>query len=147
MLFSLNSNYWGVTRPTLASSLPFPQRHYVPDGMREAHRPRLESAELWGIPEPEVEDGGPRAFWQRKSAEQLAAENKQEGQQRIRRVFGREKVLEKARASLNIYARLLGERSFFYSEQWVLRQIIWRVKLIWLLDHRRLTLSLQHTRC
>ncbi|EIN07269.1 hypothetical protein PUNSTDRAFT_104876 [Punctularia strigosozonata HHB-11173 SS5] len=114
MLFSLNANYWSLTRPTLASQLPIPQRYYVPSRIRASYRPRLEASELWGIPEPEEKESETHGLWRKKKDSEVEEEAKEARKHTFKKVFEREKVLEKARATLDIYVRLLGERSFFY---------------------------------
>lgn len=46
-MYSLHPNYYLMTRPTLVSLLPFPQRFYMPDRIRKLQRERLQSAFLW----------------------------------------------------------------------------------------------------
>jgi len=46
----------------MTSMLPFPQRYYVAERIREMHRPRLEAAGLWTrpVPEPDKDPFGKR---------------------------------------------------------------------------------------
>ena len=52
--FYSSTNYWKLIRPTLAKMMPIPQRYYVPNRIRELHKPRLEAVGLWstesGVP-------------------------------------------------------------------------------------------------
>ena len=45
--FYSSANYWKLIRPTLAKMMPIPQRYYVPNRIRELHKPRLEAVGLW----------------------------------------------------------------------------------------------------
>lgn len=56
MLYSLQDNWAGVTRPALVSMLPVPQRYYVPNRLRASHKTRLQAVELWDVPEDEEEE-------------------------------------------------------------------------------------------
>jgi sorting and assembly machinery component 37 len=53
--YSLDDNFSKFTSRTLTSMLPIPQRYYVPERIREMHRPRLEAAGLWTKPASEPE--------------------------------------------------------------------------------------------
>ncbi|KAH9934713.1 uncharacterized protein B0H18DRAFT_977860 [Fomitopsis serialis] len=110
MLYSLRLNWWKVTRPAMASMLPVPQRYYVPSRIRNSYQPRLEAAELWDIPGIEQEEEGDRLSTLRGDRRKKKKETKA---QKFKRVFEREKVVEKARAFLSGYATLLGERRYF----------------------------------
>ncbi|KZT68149.1 hypothetical protein DAEQUDRAFT_341084 [Daedalea quercina L-15889] len=109
VLYSLRLNWWKVTRPAMASMLPVPQRYYVPSRIRESYRPRLEAAELWDIPGIEQEEEEDRTSAFRKDRRR----KKETKAQKFKRVFEREKVIDKARAFLSSYAALLGERQYF----------------------------------
>ncbi|KAH7929710.1 hypothetical protein BV22DRAFT_1029111 [Leucogyrophana mollusca] len=105
MFYSLDANFWGLTNPTLASVLPIPQRYYVPGRIRESYRPRLEASGLWNLPGIEQEKKSPFDDKEKK---------KTDPKETFARVFEREKVSEKARSTLSIYSRLLGDKSFFF---------------------------------
>ncbi|KAH9842744.1 uncharacterized protein C8Q71DRAFT_734228 [Rhodofomes roseus] len=109
MLYSLRLNWRRVTRPAMASMLPVPQRYYVPNRIRESYQPRLEAAELWDIPGIEQEEEEDRISALRRDRRK----KKETKAQKFKRVFEREKVIEKARAFLSSYATLLGERRYF----------------------------------
>ncbi|KAH9952049.1 hypothetical protein B0H21DRAFT_715514 [Amylocystis lapponica] len=108
MSYCLHDNWWKTTRPALVSVLPVPQRYYVPNRLRESHRERLEIAELWNVPGVEQEEQEERAaFGKRKK-------KKSSGPDKFKKVFERERVLEKARAFFDIYAKVLGDRPLFH---------------------------------
>ncbi|KNZ78430.1 Metaxin-1 [Termitomyces sp. J132] len=112
-LYSNQDNWAELMHPALASLYPIPQRYYIPGRIREMYRPRLESAGLWDLPIKEEEK---KPFkidksWQKRQNTKLFQET-----------FGRERVctnqvLEKARISLEIYARLLDEHDFIYRDR------------------------------
>ncbi|KIM62157.1 hypothetical protein SCLCIDRAFT_848921 [Scleroderma citrinum Foug A] len=103
IFYGVDSNFWGLTKPTLASIMPVPQRYYVPGRIRESYRPRLESSGLWSIPAAEQEKKNPFSKDQRKQEDNKGT---------FARVFEREKVTEKARTIFGIHARLLEEKQF-----------------------------------
>ncbi|KAF8637355.1 hypothetical protein AX17_002854 [Amanita inopinata Kibby_2008] len=105
MLYSVSSNWAGLTYPLLASMFPFPQRHFVPLRVQELYRPRLQVAGMWRIPEVEMEARQPFNKVSRE-AEKAANTNA------ILQAFEKEKVTEKARTILDIYARLLCGKYF-----------------------------------
>ncbi|KAG6918117.1 hypothetical protein DXG01_016305 [Tephrocybe rancida] len=107
VLYSNQSNWAKLTHPTLASMYPLPQRYYVPGRIREMYRPRLETAGLWDLPTKEEE---------KKTLKEAKIKQKDQNTKTFQETFGREKVLEKARASLDIYARLVGERDFIFGK-------------------------------
>ncbi|TFK55127.1 hypothetical protein OE88DRAFT_1674733 [Heliocybe sulcata] len=106
-MYSMEVNWRELVGPTLAGMLPVPQRYYVPARIRDIYKPRLEASELWDVPGEEVEEK-PK-FGEKKKEE--AKEHK------FKQVFQREKVVEKARACLDIYARLLGRKRFFFHDR------------------------------
>ena len=58
MFYGIDTNFWGLTNPALASEMSVPQKYYVAGRIREAYKPRLEAAGLWGLPAPEEEQKG-----------------------------------------------------------------------------------------
>ncbi|OBZ75522.1 Ubiquitin thioesterase OTU1 [Grifola frondosa] len=119
MLYSLHANWWKLTRPALVSMLPLPQRYYVPHRVRESFKPRLEAVELWNVPGIEQEEDEDR-----RSAFRLLKKKKdQPRSEKFKKVFERERVLEKARAVFDVYAKLLGDRSLFYPDV-IYRQLL-----------------------
>jgi len=68
---------------------------------------------LWNLPGIEKEEQKPH-FWER---ERLQEPTEEDRKVKFKRVFEREKVLDKARSSLDIYARLLGENRYFFSDR------------------------------
>ena len=66
--------------------LPVPQRYYVPSHIRTSFKARLESAELWHVPEVE-EDEEPRKVFGRKKKTRPHDEAP-----KFKAVFEREKV-------------------------------------------------------
>ncbi|KAI0336518.1 hypothetical protein GY45DRAFT_1315908 [Cubamyces sp. BRFM 1775] len=114
MLYSLQENWADVTRPALISMLPVPQRYYVPARIRASHKPRLEAAELWDVPEVEEEP----AEEQRRVVFGRRRKHKPEPEaHHFKRTFDREKVTEKAKALFDVYDRLLDGRSFFMGSE------------------------------
>lgn len=109
MIYSLHNNWAGLTHPLLVDMFPVPQRYYVPGRIRETFRPRLEAAGLWNL--PGIEPESPKAFRTDSQKQQNSPTNNKET---FVRVFEREKVIGKARSSLDIYARLLGDQTYFY---------------------------------
>ena len=55
MFYGIDTNFWGLTNPALASEMHVPQKYYVASRIREAFRPRLEVAGLWNLPAAEEE--------------------------------------------------------------------------------------------
>ncbi|KAI0688249.1 hypothetical protein BC835DRAFT_1408124 [Cytidiella melzeri] len=110
--YSLTANWVHKTRHVLVSILPAPQRYYMPDRIRLAYKPRLEMAELWNVAGMEQEE---RTERERFSFRKPARKNKKAQEKaHFKETFERNKVLDKARATLDIYSRLLGESRFFY---------------------------------
>lgn len=83
IFYGVDSNFWGLTKPTLASIMPVPQRYYVPGRIRGAYRPRLESSGLWSFPAVEQEKKNLFSKDQRKQEDNKGT---------FARVFEREKV-------------------------------------------------------
>ncbi|KAJ6623500.1 hypothetical protein B0H10DRAFT_1786622 [Mycena sp. CBHHK59/15] len=98
MLYSLPDNWAKLTHPTMVFVLPVPQRYYVPGRIRNTHRPRLEAAGLWN------------QHLNGSKTQKSSPEHKD----KIAQAFQREKVLQTARASLDIYVRLLEKKHFVY---------------------------------
>lgn len=130
MLYSLNENWAGVTRPALVSMLPVPQRYYVPARIRNSHKARLQAVDLWDVPEEEeAEEAEERRVVFGKRRKQKLGANA--GPLQYKKAFEREKVhssviasgralsllndevVEKAKALFDVYDRLLGNRQFF----------------------------------
>ena len=126
-MYSLHPNYHLMTRPTLVSLLPFPQRLYMPDRMRNLQRERLQSAFLWD--ESEEPQENPRFQTFSRGVEPT------KGDDTIQRVFRSERVspsqglgllywfnyllqlLEQARDVFETLSRLIpGNDSFLYGE-------------------------------
>ncbi|KAI0670402.1 hypothetical protein C8Q78DRAFT_1036004 [Trametes maxima] len=112
-LYSLQENWQTVTRPTLISMLPVPQRYYVPARIRSSHKARLEAVELWDVPEVEEEPEEQRrvVFGKRKRL------RPQPDVHHFKRTFEREKVVEKAKALFDVYDRLLGDHTYFMGSE------------------------------
>ncbi|EJF65843.1 hypothetical protein DICSQDRAFT_177268 [Dichomitus squalens LYAD-421 SS1] len=108
MLYSLQENWSSVTAPALVSMLPVPQRYYVPSRVRKSHKPRLEAAGLWHVPEVEGEPEEPRRVLGRRKKQHAPNEA-----HKFKTAFERENVVEKARAVFDVYDRLLGDHQFF----------------------------------
>lgn len=58
MFYGIDANFWGLTNPALASDMPFPQKYYVANRIREAYRPRLQAVGLWSLSDTEEEQMG-----------------------------------------------------------------------------------------
>ncbi|KIK30890.1 hypothetical protein PISMIDRAFT_124884 [Pisolithus microcarpus 441] len=106
MFFGVDANFWGLTRPTLTSVMPIPQRYYVPGRIRESYRRRLETSGLWCLPATEQEHKSPFAKNEKKRDDHTGT---------FTRAFEREKVMEKARTILDLYARLLDGKKFLFN--------------------------------
>ncbi|KAF8921108.1 hypothetical protein CPB85DRAFT_1428126 [Mucidula mucida] len=109
VLYAQDANWRGVTHPTLIQIYSIPQRYYAPQRHRASYKPRLEAAELWVSPGEEVEEKDVSSFTETKKL-------KKEENHKARFLLTRQ-VLEKARAVLDIYARLLGQGSFFFGNK------------------------------
>ncbi|KAK1222679.1 hypothetical protein PQX77_014465 [Marasmius sp. AFHP31] len=148
MFFALETNWMGLTHPTLAEAFPFPQRYYSPHRIRATYRTRLESADLWTLPGIEREDPHKPNF--RDPKPQKTEEIKP--RHIFVRVFEREKVTfdstpltlttspdtfaqvaEKARSVFELFNRLLGDKSYFGGDQPALLDIIVASHIILLL--------------
>ncbi|PAV24031.1 hypothetical protein PNOK_0109900 [Pyrrhoderma noxium] len=108
-VFTLRHNYYESSRKSLAELFPVPQRYYIPDRLRESYRTRLEAAGLWSISAEEAEEEKREKKAQRGTS--LAHDSV------IQEAFGREKVLDKARTSLDLLNSLLGNKHFFFGEK------------------------------
>ncbi|EKM55137.1 uncharacterized protein PHACADRAFT_120191 [Phanerochaete carnosa HHB-10118-sp] len=111
--YSLSANWTRQTRHTLAVMLPIPQRYYVPERIRLSWKPRLEAAELWdvvGIEEEEERERQRFSFGLQKKRTK-----KNQDKLKFKETFERKRVTDKAKAFLDIYSRMLGDRSLFYS--------------------------------
>lgn len=125
-LYSHQDNWTGLMQSALASLLPVPQCYYVPGRIRESHRPRLEAAGLWNLLEVEKQE-------KKLFRDALKPPKEKIDTHIIQKAFEREKVCklpfattqliiwsqvtEKARASMDIYVRLLGQKHFFFSDR------------------------------
>lgn len=113
MFYSLDVNWYQLMLPMLADLLPLPQRYFVPARIRESHRSRLEAVELWNLPGIEQEEGEKSRWFGEKPKPPPEGEPKE----KFKRAFEREKVLDKAKSSLDIYARLLGDKQLIFGEK------------------------------
>ncbi|KAH7889393.1 hypothetical protein F5I97DRAFT_1843991 [Phlebopus sp. FC_14] len=107
VFYGIDANFWGLTNPVLSSQMSIPQRYYVPGRIRETYRPRLEASGLWSLP----------AVQEKSSRFAKEEKKKEDNKSTFARVFEREKVLEKARTSLGLYAKLLDEKKFFFGDR------------------------------
>lgn len=132
--YSVPANYAAVTQPTLSSFYGVPQSYYVPSRIRKSYQTRLEATGLCTTPAEESEVEKPKRF---------GAEEKQKDdpKQTFKMAFQRERVghsntidtpsaskliwsqqvLEKSRAAFDLYARLLGDKSFFFYDRCAMR--------------------------
>ncbi|KAI9459423.1 hypothetical protein BJY52DRAFT_367350 [Lactarius psammicola] len=109
--YSLTENYAAVTHPTLSSFYKIPQSYYVPHRIRQVHQARLEANGLWTTPGNEPEEEGPKRFGAKEEPK------KEDPKQKFKSAFQRERILEKSRAALGIYSRLLGDKNFFFYDR------------------------------
>ncbi|KAG8886711.1 hypothetical protein FRB98_001063 [Tulasnella sp. 332] len=109
-------NYVRLTLPTLTSVLHFPQTYFVPGRLREMYRPRLEAAGLWDTTSPEeVEEAQPARGWKTSFAEAVNRSREHEdGSEKVRKAFQKEKILAKARTTLDHLSSLIPQGSFVY---------------------------------
>ncbi|KAJ4475266.1 outer mitochondrial membrane transport complex protein-domain-containing protein [Lentinula edodes] len=109
MLYALHANWTELTHASIVYRFPVPQRYYVPHQLRQLYKRRLEGSGLWSLPGIEQET--------KHISKNRAPNEKVNPRDRFLKVFEREKVLEKARSTLDIYTRLLGEGTFFNGDQ------------------------------
>ncbi|KAJ3916828.1 hypothetical protein F5877DRAFT_45798 [Lentinula edodes] len=109
MLHALHANWTELTHASIVYRFPVPQRYYVPHRLRQSYKRRLEGSGLWSLPGIEQET--------KHISKNRAPNEKVNPRDRFLKVFEREKVLEKARSTLDIYTRLLGEGTFFNGDQ------------------------------
>ncbi|KAJ3877289.1 outer mitochondrial membrane transport complex protein-domain-containing protein [Lentinula edodes] len=109
MLYALHANWTELTHASIVYRFPVPQRYYVPHRLRQSYKRRLEGSGLWSLPGIEQET--------KHISKNRAPNEKVNPRDRFLKVFEREKVLEKARTTLDIYTRLLGEGTFFNGDQ------------------------------
>ncbi|KIY72099.1 hypothetical protein CYLTODRAFT_389313 [Cylindrobasidium torrendii FP15055 ss-10] len=115
--FAQEANWRELVNPSLAASYSFPQHFYAPSRLRASFRSRLEAAELWVTEGEEVEkDTHESSFKASLPHKPTLPDLKAKRHDRFLRVFEREKVMEKARSTLEIYARLLGSNQFFFGD-------------------------------
>ncbi|KAF5373640.1 hypothetical protein D9758_000665 [Tetrapyrgos nigripes] len=121
MLFAIDANWNKLTHPAIVYDFPFPARYYSPQRIRESWKPRLESSGFWALPDIEQEDTDSKHSDDRKQkSKELKAQDRLWGvkpKDRFLRVFEREKITERAKSILDIFTRLLGDSTFFQSEQ------------------------------
>ena len=84
MFYGIDTNFWGLTNPALASEMPVPQKYYVASRIRETYRPRLEAAGLWSLPSQE----------EQKSLFDKDKKKKEDYTVTFSRAFEREKVVD-----------------------------------------------------
>ncbi|KAJ3929140.1 MAG: outer mitochondrial membrane transport complex protein-domain-containing protein [Lentinula lateritia] len=109
MLYALHTNWTELTHASIVYRFPVPQRYYVPHRLRQSYKRRLEGAGLWSLPGIEQDT--------KHLSKHRAPNEKVNPRDRFLKVFEREKVLEKARTTLDIYTRLLGKGTFFNGDQ------------------------------
>ncbi|KAJ3905044.1 outer mitochondrial membrane transport complex protein-domain-containing protein [Lentinula edodes] len=109
MLYALHANWTELTHASIVYRFPVPQRYYVPHRLRQSYKRRLEGSGLWSLPGIEQET--------KHISKNRVPNEKVNPRDRFLKVFEREKVLEKARTTLDIYTRLLGEGTFFNGDQ------------------------------
>ncbi|KAF9454643.1 hypothetical protein P691DRAFT_796183 [Macrolepiota fuliginosa MF-IS2] len=105
--YSCISNWEKVIHPVLVGMYSVPQRYYVPGRIRASYKPRLESDGLWGQLQPEHEKKHPK---KNKGVDSV----KQDAKQAFTQAIEKEKIQDKAKEILGIYARLLEGKEFIY---------------------------------
>ena len=127
--FYSSANYWKLIRPTLAKMMPIPQRYYVPNRIRELHKPRLEAVGLWPteseVPSEQSKLGAsllgkppPTKDPKEIARNVFALEQVRLGHHSSSLCLEFSQTLEKARACLDTYTKLLNGRMFFYHEKY-----------------------------
>lgn len=118
-LFSLPKN-WVFVRALLAEPLPYPQKFYVPNQVRESAK-NLVTDEWWGLggeieKEEEDERRRKRNLLEGKSL-QVEAGAKEDGREKVRKTFGVNKISIEARRILTVLETTLSQSStpFFFS--------------------------------
>ncbi|KAH9958310.1 hypothetical protein BC827DRAFT_1136290 [Russula dissimulans] len=114
--YSVPANYAAVTHSTLSSFYRPPQSYYVPRRIRQAYQARLEANGLWTTSAEESEVEKPKRFGETET-------EKDDPKQVFKTAFQRERVLEKSRAAFGLYARLLGEKDFFFYDRYAVATI------------------------
>ncbi|KAF7778597.1 hypothetical protein Agabi119p4_2942 [Agaricus bisporus var. burnettii] len=105
--YSNADNWEKVIHPALVSMYGVPQQYYVPERIRASYKPRLEAAGLWSMPPP------PKPVKKSFSTEKRADAN-QEAKGAFTQAFEKEKIQDKAKHILGLYARLLEGKQFIY---------------------------------
>ncbi|EPQ58339.1 hypothetical protein GLOTRDRAFT_72674 [Gloeophyllum trabeum ATCC 11539] len=123
-MYAMQVNWRELVHPTFAMMLPVPQRYYVPGRLRDTYKSRLESSDLWDVSGEEVEE-------KPKFGEKKKEEPKEH---QFKRVFQRDKIVEKARDILDIYARLLGDKSFFFHDRPTTLDIVLAAHILLLIE-------------
>ncbi|KAG9026146.1 hypothetical protein FRB95_009353 [Tulasnella sp. JGI-2019a] len=111
------TNYFNLTLPTLTSFLHFPQTYYVPGRLREMYRPRLEAAGLWdaSAATDEAEDSPSIRGWKTSFADAVnRSKALDEGPEKVRKAFAKEKILQKARATFNYLSAIVPQGFFIH---------------------------------
>ncbi|KAF9013975.1 hypothetical protein BDQ17DRAFT_1341840 [Cyathus striatus] len=109
MLYSSPENWNGMMRSVLSSVVGSLQRFYVPERIRDLYKHRLEAAGLWSLPVVEEDEG--------KSFKQTPRRKKKNVDLSFRAAFEKEKVIEKAKSTFDIYARLLDAQKYAFTDR------------------------------
>ncbi|TFK76339.1 hypothetical protein BDN72DRAFT_808740 [Pluteus cervinus] len=125
-LYSISSNWAELTHPTLVSLFPIPQCYFVPGRLRSCYKPRLESAGLWTLAPSESE---PKKPFSRGADPENEPKSKT-----FLRAYERQKVLDKARDSLGIFDRLLGDKPYFYHEKPTTLDVVLAAHILFLVN-------------
>ncbi|KAJ3574817.1 hypothetical protein NP233_g1497 [Leucocoprinus birnbaumii] len=104
--YSSTTNWEKVIHPVLVNMYGLPQRYYVPTRIRASYKPRLESAGLWTLPPLEPEK---KSFKERKGDD-----TQKKAKEAYTQAFEKEKIQDKAKEVMGIYARLLEGKQFVY---------------------------------
>jgi len=101
--FVLEPNY-PFTHSTYASMLPFPQRYYVPNRIRDTYKPRLQAVGLW-----DEGDGltklGSRIY------------SREESKDKIRQSFAQAQLKERATPVFDILTNLVNRKHFLSADR------------------------------
>jgi sorting and assembly machinery component 37 len=118
-MHSSAKNYELVHRH-LASSLPFPQSHYLPSRIRALHEARLTHVGLWQLGAPEETSRG----WQDTGLGVMNVEivdtpveaSAKERKKMTSGKFGEAELLARAKQTLDLLADVLGSADFFFNQ-------------------------------
>lgn len=96
-----------------------PQRYYVPDRLRSQYRPRLEAAGLWNAHTEEAEqERRDHELRGSMAGNATTTPTSVRGNTEVKEAFVREKLLGKARRSLEILSNFLGDKPYYFGDRY-----------------------------